>query len=286
MPLIFVGGARGTGKTTLIKALKKRYAQVEHVGLAQEVNQITSAVMFQDQYVGMRRLTPDQQHKAASEVLKKLAHKSQEDPSRIIFIDGHYVSSSYVDNHESFIPYLGQNARFFEKMIWVKIEPHQILYRRFKRERLARPFDLTVREYLAEGLEAKLLERRYGTQLLKCTDEDFFDVVYTHLGRYLHRSDLLPARFKVEAVLRLLHGDQPDRISQELGITVETLSRWLHRFIAAGSAEFETQNPRDRAREIVRLKTLIAEMVREAETPRDGQILPDSSRPSAAKRWV
>jgi adenylate kinase len=264
MPLIFVGGARGTGKTTLIKALKATYPHVEHVGLAQEVNTITATFAFHDEYVGMRRLTPDQQHAAVSKVLKRLAQKNQEDPSRIIFIDGHYVSTSYVDNHSTFVPTLGEDARLLAKMIWIKIEPHQILYRRFKRERIARPLDLTVREYFAEGLEAQLLARQSGTQLLKCRDDNFFDVIYTHFDRFLNReaeSKSSASRMKVAAVLRLIRGDTPDKVSQELGVTVETLSRWLQRFVEAGSAGLEAEQQTTRVQEISRLKALVGKMV-------------------------
>ncbi|MGH7847398.1 MAG: helix-turn-helix domain-containing protein [Candidatus Binatia bacterium] len=264
MPLVFVGGARGTGKTTLIKALKATYPHVEHVGLAVEVNRITAARAFHDEYVGMRRLTPEQQHEAVSKVVGSLAQRVQNDPSKIIFVDGHFVSSSFIDNHESFIPCLGETARLFEKMIWVKIEPRQILYRRFRRERIARPLDLTIREYFAEGIEATFLESEYGTPLLKCTDEDFFDAAYVQFDRYLRRQsepESSTSSFKVQAVMRLIRGDTRDSLSQELGITVETLSKWLHRFIAAGCEELDGQE-RKRAQDIAHLKHLVEEMVR------------------------
>jgi adenylate kinase len=266
MPLVFVGGARGTGKTTLIKAVKAAYPHVEHVGLAVEVNRITAPRAFHDEYVGMRRLTPEQQREAVSMVIKGLAQRTQSDPSKVIFVDGHFVSSSYIDDHESFIPCLGETARLFDKMIWVKIEPHQIIYRRFKRERIPRPLDLTIREYFAEGVEAAFLEREYGTPLLKCTDEDFFDAIYAHFDRYLRMQsdpESSTLSLKVQVVLRLLRGDTRDSLSQELGITVETLSKWLHRFIAAGSAELEGRERSSRAREIAHLKELVGEMVRE-----------------------
>jgi adenylate kinase len=279
--LIFVGGARGSGKTTLLKALKQRIPQVEHFVLAEQVNRITNLTMFKDDYVGMRRLTPDQQYEAVSSVIKGFAEKILQKPSRLIFIDGHYVSSSYIDDHEAFFPCLGENVRLLEKMIWVKIEPHEIMHRRYVRERIPRTLELTVREYFAEGIEAKFLERRYGTQLLTCRDNEFFDVVYSHFDQYLDRAvkrDQISPRRKIEAVLQLLRGYKPEEVAQELGVTVEALSEWLQRFMAAGSAEFRNHGLDGWSEEIGRLKALVREMTAGKEGLRQVNSLADSPR--------
>ena len=268
MPLVFVGGARGSGKTTLLRALKQRIPQVEHFVLAEQVNRITSPPMFQDDYVGMRRLTPEQQCEAVSKVIKEFAEKVLEKPSRLIFVDGHYVSSSYTDNHESFFPCLGDSAYLLEKMIWVKIEPHEVMHRRFIRERIPRTLELTVREYFAEGLEAKFLERKYGTRLLTCRDNEFFNVVYSHFDQYLDRpakQGQVSSRRKLEAVLQLLRGYKPEELAEEFGVTVEALSEWLQRFVAAGSAELRNRGLDGRRKEIGHLKALVREMTTNTE---------------------
>ena len=271
MPLIFLGGARGSGKTTLVKALKKRVPHIEHIVLAQEVSRDLPPAMFKDDYAGMRRLTPEQQYEAVSKVIKRIANSVQENPSRMVFLDGHYVSSSYIDNHESFIPCLDDNAKLFDTMIWVRIEPEEIIHRRFIRECIPRPLGLTIREYLAEGMEAKFLERSYGTKLIVCRDDEFFRAVYVHLGQYLKKPiehDYLPIRRQVDVVLRLIRGEDPGALAQELGVTLATLSNWQQRFVAAGTVGLQSQgaNGREReiAREVARLNTLVREITMSA----------------------
>ena len=41
---------------------------------------------------------------------------------------------------------------------------------------------------------------------------------------------------KAEAVLRLLHGEELDALSRELGVTAATLAQWRERFLAGGQA--------------------------------------------------
>ena len=40
------------------------------------------------------------------------------------------------------------------------------------------------------------------------------------------------SRRKAEAVLRLLHGEEFDALSRELGVTAVTLAQWRERFLA------------------------------------------------------
>ena len=44
------------------------------------------------------------------------------------------------------------------------------------------------------------------------------------------------SRRKAEAVLRLLHGEELDALSRELGVTAATLAQWRERFLAAPSS--------------------------------------------------
>lgn len=269
MPLIFIGGARGSGKSTLVRALNKNVPEVENINLAVEAKAFTSCDMFKDEYVGMRRLTPEQQYRAVSEVIRRLAENVQENPSRVVFIDGHFISTSYVDNHENFFPLLRDNARLFDKIIWLKIEPDEILYRRFIRERVARTREYIIRDFFAEGLEARLLGKSYPGKLIVCRDDEFFRIVYSHLGQYLikqTKTDGIPVQRQVQAVLRLLRGEEPHSLSRQLGVTATTLAEWRRSFVKGGTAGLKRygldgrDHDREIAREIARLKTLVMKM--------------------------
>ena len=51
------------------------------------------------------------------------------------------------------------------------------------------------------------------------------------------------SRRKAEAVLRLLHGEELDALSRELGVTAATLAQWRERFLAGGQASLKSQMP-------------------------------------------
>ena len=68
------------------------------------------------------------------------------------------------------------------------------------------------------------------------------------------------SRRKVEAVLRLLRGEELDAVSRDLGVTAATLSSWRDEFLAAGQAGLKTRastGPEDDTRD---LKALIGEL--------------------------
>ena len=262
MSLIFVGGARGTGKSTLLKIMKASLPHIEHIILSREVTRVAFREASQDDYVGVRRLTPEQQRAVVSEVIEGVTEDIQENPAKIVFVDGHYVSSSYIDNHETFFPFLGENVRWFDKMFWIKTEPEEITHRRMIRDHIARPLDLTKREYLAEGIEAGFLERKYGTDLITCQDYEFCKVVYNHIyfhDLYGHQSQAnqqsVPKQvsmmkrqaergdsslpLKVQALLRLLHDGQLSALSRELDATPALLSERCQRPIAGRSEGLE-----------------------------------------------
>ena len=48
---------------------------------------------------------------------------------------------------------------------------------------------------------------------------------------------------KAEAVLRLLHGEELDALSRELGVTAATLAQWRERFLAGGQASLKSRRP-------------------------------------------
>ena len=53
---------------------------------------------------------------------------------------------------------------------------------------------------------------------------------------------------KMEAVLRLLNGEDLDLLSRELGATVATLSDWRSTFVAGGQAQLKSRQSEPRGR--------------------------------------
>lgn len=68
------------------------------------------------------------------------------------------------------------------------------------------------------------------------------------------------SRRKMDAVLRLLRGEELDAISRDLGVRAATLSSWRDEFLAAGQSGLKTRNatePEENSRD---LKELIGEL--------------------------
>ena len=68
------------------------------------------------------------------------------------------------------------------------------------------------------------------------------------------------SRRKMEAVLRLVRGEELDALSRELGVTAATLSSWRDDFLVGGQASLKarTLEPADDGSQ--QLKTLIGEL--------------------------
>lgn len=68
------------------------------------------------------------------------------------------------------------------------------------------------------------------------------------------------SRRKMDAVLRLLRGEELDLVSRELGVTAATLSTWRDDFLAAGQSGLKSRassEPTDDTRD---MKALIGEL--------------------------
>lgn len=65
---------------------------------------------------------------------------------------------------------------------------------------------------------------------------------------------------KMDAVLRLLRGEELDALSRELGVTAATLSGWRGDFLAGGQANLKSRSPEPADGESQGLKTLIGEL--------------------------
>jgi hypothetical protein len=70
---------------------------------------------------------------------------------------------------------------------------------------------------------------------------------------------------KREAVLRLLGGEDLERVSGALGVTAATLSSWGEAVLAAGEASLATRPSAGAALESDRLKAGLGEMLLERE---------------------
>jgi transposase-like protein len=76
---------------------------------------------------------------------------------------------------------------------------------------------------------------------------------------------------KTAAVLRLLRGEDLDKLSRELGVTAATLSAWREDFLASGSANLKSRHPNPQDEEVLRLKAMIGDLTMSNEVLREGQ---------------
>jgi transposase-like protein len=68
------------------------------------------------------------------------------------------------------------------------------------------------------------------------------------------------AQRKMEAVLRVLHGEPLDVVSRELGVTGGTLTDWRDRFLAGAQTALKSRPADDRDDEIHRLRAKVGEI--------------------------
>jgi hypothetical protein len=68
------------------------------------------------------------------------------------------------------------------------------------------------------------------------------------------------AKREMAAVLRLLRGEDLDRLSRELRVTAATLSLWREEFLSGGEANLKTGQATAQDEEIVRLKAMIGDL--------------------------
>jgi hypothetical protein len=73
------------------------------------------------------------------------------------------------------------------------------------------------------------------------------------------------ARRKVDAVLRLLRGQDLDLLSRELGVIAATLSGWRDDFLAGGQAALKSRPADERDDEIGRLRAKVGELTMDNE---------------------
>ena len=77
------------------------------------------------------------------------------------------------------------------------------------------------------------------------------------------------SRRKLEAVLRLLRGEDLDALSRELGVTAGTIAQWRDQVLAAGQAAVRARPADERDEEIARLRAKVGELTMANELLRD-----------------
>ena len=74
------------------------------------------------------------------------------------------------------------------------------------------------------------------------------------------RQRRISARKKQEAVLRILRGEDLERVSREIGVTAADLSTWRDSFLQGGAASLKSRPADDRDRELKAMREKIGEM--------------------------
>jgi transposase len=83
------------------------------------------------------------------------------------------------------------------------------------------------------------------------------------------RGGRFSSKRKLEAVLRILRGEDLDLVSRELGVTAARLSAWRDDFLAGGEAILKSRQPSAQDEELLRLKRLVGDLTMRLELSRE-----------------
>ena len=86
------------------------------------------------------------------------------------------------------------------------------------------------------------------------------------------------------AVIRLLRGEDLDRLSRELRVTAATLSLWREEFVSGGQANLKARQPTAQDEEILRLKAMIGDLTMRNELLRERARALEANLPLAQRR--
>ena len=92
------------------------------------------------------------------------------------------------------------------------------------------------------------------------------------------------AKRKVAAVMRLLRGEDLDRVSRDLKVTAATLSTWRDDFLAGAEANLKTRLLGPQDEEILRLKAMIGDLTMRNEVLRERSRALEANLPLALRR--
>jgi transposase-like protein len=103
-------------------------------------------------------------------------------------------------------------------------------------------------------------------------------------GPGLGRSGRMSRQRKRDAVLRLLRGEDLERVSRSLGVTAATLSGWRDAFLAGGEAALATKPADAKDLELDRLKAKLGGLVLERELLAEKVAALEAGRPLGRRR--
>ena len=103
-------------------------------------------------------------------------------------------------------------------------------------------------------------------------------------GPGLGRSGRMSRPRKRDAVLRLLRGEDLERVSRSLGVTAATLSGWRDAFLAGGEAALATKPADAKDLELDRLKAKLGGVVLERELLAEKVAALEAGRPLGRRR--
>ena len=91
-------------------------------------------------------------------------------------------------------------------------------------------------------------------------------------------------RRKAQAIVRLMRGEDLDRVSREIGVTAATLSKWREAFLAGGKAALKSRQPSTEDQEVRRLREKIGEITMDNELLRERARAAEATLPLAWRR--
>src|SRR6187399_224698 len=92
------------------------------------------------------------------------------------------------------------------------------------------------------------------------------------------------SRRKVEAVLRVLRGEDLDALSRELGVPAGTIAHWRDQFLSCGEAGLKSRPADERDDELGRLRAKIGELTMENELLREQARRAEGDSPFGRRR--
>ena len=89
---------------------------------------------------------------------------------------------------------------------------------------------------------------------------------------------------KRSAVIRLLHGEDLELVSRELGVTAARLSQWREAFLTGGEAALKDRPTDERDEQIRRLEAKVGQILMDNELLREKIARMECGRPSGRRR--
>jgi|GEM_PF-3201451 len=168
MSLVFIGGARGAGKTTSVtKEISGIPPKIEHIALSIGVKEHAAQKGIFRQRT--RELLPNVQTALTAQVVREAKDKSE---SKIVLLDGHYTSSYFVYPHD-FFPCLREVAHLFDIFVLFERSADKIKAAHIQKGKKPRPEDVVRLEIAEEKKEAGYLKNLTGKALVTTAPEDF-----------------------------------------------------------------------------------------------------------------